>query len=637
MTTCARARGVLFILLFLMSMLIEIIGASLSCPSGIPFAQVAQSSSLAGRQMIEQTLYAPKGAAPVGRPVTLALIHSNIPTDTFFWNCIAVKRELHAFALNVNDDGGFLMGGVRHPLYIIYLGDDSTAEGAANATAFAVDCMGADVILGPFSSAMTYSAIHEASSRDKLLISGTVQSKSVIGSSALAFSSMQPSVGAASRILKHIRRTARDIDAGLVPPFVERCGPSGPSCVDGLKVGALFDEDDVYSDACGLLRSGEASAMEMRMAGMPDGSPLIFPFKGAQDEQGITDGLMTLQDANVTVVVVCDVDLASTIAVIRALNKSNYSPHAIISLSMPAEYASRVSVDTQWLGEYLLFEDYGTYYEELDSFKLPAGIQGILPTGNSSNEDSRFRKFIAGYMAANGGAPASNSISTHVALNVLRRAIEATGRLEGSVLAHEIRNNHLHDGPFSFQSDADGLNMNASVSVIQCYDRTRISNPDFRGSGSSCQEVKARGLGVPTLAFPMPTWEYRRCQRKYARECSGRGKCDQSGMCVCEGGWTGPSCSNPPMDLTSDNELIVLVACVASGVMLMLLLAWLLHSRWQLQRQQARLARLRSTGLPPKFPASKNVRWHLFLSHVCESYCFDSDLANALHSCHAQC
>ena len=199
--------------------------------------------------------------------------------------------------------------------------------------------------------------------------------------------------------------------------------------------------------------------------------------------------------------------------------------------------------------------------------------------------------------------PTNVAADMFASLCALGAAIEKAGTIETGAVAAELRALHLVEFYGNISFDANGQDASREMLVLQ---NTPEPTP----------------VTAETLVFPMPPWRQRLCKyvgpgnnlssytgTPLSVECSGHGKCDEGGSCVCFSGYGGTDCSEKDA-----NSSVVLTALTIVFSLVVSSLA-LIYPFLVQRRRMKGLLRLQRTGRLPDFRMPTSCSWHVFLSH----------------------
>ena len=106
----------------------------------------------------------------------------------------SMRGSLNVFEDFVNEErGGLRFGGELHPLRFVYVSDDAKLEMVTNSTANAIRSLGAQFMLGGFSSGLTNYAAKQSFADQTIMLATTAATPSVINQNNLTFGVLPPS------------------------------------------------------------------------------------------------------------------------------------------------------------------------------------------------------------------------------------------------------------------------------------------------------------------------------------------------------------------------------------------------------------------------------------------------------------
>jgi len=511
----------------------------------------------------------PDGTIVIAGPLSL---HDD---DAFARPAKEMKQAAIVFSDLMVHRGGLRVGHKQMGVLLNFIGDYSNKTGVEDATKYALG-LRADFITGPYSSGLAQAAQLVSDAAHRILMAPESADTSVLGQSNLTFSTLPPPSMYLKSVLHEIAERAE-------------------ATKHRLKVGFISDDAAVQASICA---SGLALARESELVAPNETTPTAVLTKPTVQEAKAV--LSPMQAAGIDIIVGC-LYQPQHARIVTALQELRYSPKAMVLIELDAAEG---------------------YSEEYEYILAPSPWHPSMPGGVGAFSNLTSMQFAAKYSQRfMGDTPSYHAASMFASLCALAAAIENAGTLETSAVAEQLR----------------------ALSLIEFYGNITF---DEHGQASSkelvvLQNTYEDGVGVvphvvdsSSFVYPMPTWEQRWCRnigpgknytdwnsRALSKECSGHGKCDESGACMCETGYAGFDCSQILQDTTMTAALVSVSSMLGA-----IALYWLLAScrpraarlvaqiQDSLQRDKRRL-RLQRNGNIPEFPLSKELKWHVFLSH----------------------
>eukprot|EP00966_Prymnesium_polylepis_P276515 6388529-Prymnesium_polylepis.1 len=235
-----------------------------------------------------------------------------------------------------------------------------------------------------------------------------------------------------------------------------------------------------------------------------------------------------MQAAGVNVLATCTYS-ATDVVIVRALQELGYSLKAWIS---PIDHTARVS---SWEYGFVLYP-------------VVWHPDSSPDVGEFSNMTSQ--QFSEAYKSRFQVPPSFFAAAVFASLCALAIAIERTGTLDTDAVATQLYGLELHEFYGNITIDANGQASSLEMTALQNMPKSQTTS------------ARAAEANVSSLIFPMPPWPQRWCehigpgktfadyttsapQSGLQQQCSGHGRCDASGSCVCDSGYGGTSCAAP--------------------------------------------------------------------------------------------
>lgn len=570
-------------------------------------------------------------------------------SDTHAAASTNLRDSLFILVDHVNKRGGLRVGNLRYAMHLRIYGDDSNVALVANSTAHAIRADGgADFLIGPYGSSLTKYAVQQAHVDNKIIIATTATTPAVIADSPLAFGVLPPRK--ADDFTRGVLKAAEACDAyvSTTPNDHNPCAPhnrdarcTAGSCVSSLIAGFVYEDQVSPRQMC------QSGTSLIDTAKDSNGDPLttrVDSFAGTANlakgnltaDAGYQEYVEVLMEAlrphmaaKVTVLVACTY-FASARALVDALEQLDYSPLAVMITSAMSDsrYVPLVQAGW-WQGEYVL-EPVAWHHASDDP------VRGDFSNMTSQEFGKEYRRRYPGqhlsYLGAAGFAAGA----------ILGSAIEAAGSIDNAAVIAKLESMKLKEFFSEFEFDANGQAI-SPMSLTQVQPGAVTETVVFEGDTFG---------GV----FPMPTWPLRRCLRTTGPQilkgvsledqghpeyfnhlggfliCSGLGRCDISGACVCDAGWKGEHCGDeyspppsapqpqgPPSFLAAKEDgqagLIVVAVLVP---LLFCLCGYFVYARRLRSRRLKNALTFKDagTGLPPSLELPDGHKYLLFLSHV---------------------
>mmetsp|Transcript_13550 Transcript_13550/g.43535 ORF Transcript_13550/g.43535 Transcript_13550/m.43535 type:complete len:694 (+) Transcript_13550:55-2136(+) len=314
----------------------------------------------------QQLRFAPAGApASNASFITFGALLSLAPIGSAYYGYSrGMKGSLELFERLVQERGGLLVNGTRRPFRFAIVSDESRLDLTTNATAHAIRGLGADFMLGGFSSGFTNYAARQSYADKTIMLATTAATPSVISQNNLTFGVLPPSPRYIKTAVEAIVDAADACDSRLdrcwrgMPP---RC--RGATCRESLKAGFIAARTKFTSVMCSL-GAGVTQEAGVPVALNSSGLPLITTVApafsvGISQEyiDDIKEALQPLRDEGVTLLVGCTY-LGTGKGLMLALQQLGWAPLAVVTTAtlsegrIHAELRSTAPLALSWAAEY---------------------------------------------------------------------------------------------------------------------------------------------------------------------------------------------------------------------------------------------------------------------------------------------
>lgn len=598
-------------------------------------------------------------------------------SDTHAAASTNLRQSLFILVDHVNKRGGLRVGNLRYAMHLRIYGDESNVALVASSTAHASRADGgADFLIGPYGSSLTKYAVKQAHADNKIIIAPTATTPAVIADSPLAFGVLPPRK--ADDFTRGILQAAEACDAynSTTPNDQNPCAPhnraarcTANSCVESLLAGFVYEDSTSPRQMC---QSGTSVIETAKDSSGNNLLTAVGSFAGTANlaKKNLTadagyqayiaelmEALRPHMAAKVTVLIACTY-FASARALVDALEQLDYSPLAVMITSAMSDsrYVNLVQA-AWWQGEYVI-EPVAWHHASDER------VRGDFSNMTSQEFEKEYHRRYPGQHLSYLGAAA------FAAGAILGSAIEAAGSIENAAVIAKLQSMKLKEFYSDFEFDANG----------QAISPMRLTQYQ---PGAVTETVVFEGDTFGGV-FPMPTWALRRCLRTTGPQilkgvsleaqgfpddfnhlggyliCSGRGRCDMSGACVCDAGMEGEFCEdtmkpppsppepqgpcsgqgggaldgagggqggdrarrmqeegcNMPLEEEGGPEVLIVVAVLVS--LLFCLCGYFVYARRLRSRRlkDALTFKDAGTGLAPSLELPPDHKYLLFLSHV---------------------